>query len=337
MALRSAVISSRGGVHEVHVLGQRLAQRLGHGLHAPVGHQAPADLGLDLLLELLDARLVLVALEALLQRGEGLGRVVAGLVHEPLEHVVEVQVPQRPVEVVGAAHGAAGLHAGVALDRLAGERPQHGLVALEQRPVEHLGQLLGAHLVAAGAPHALEPLEALEPLQALHALELAVALGPVAVGVVAQGVLLAAQREVDLEDGLEGAPVGVGLHQGGAEGVLERLPVLEGDVLDRLHGIEVLGQAHRQARLAELDDEAAQQLEQRRAGGGGGGIGHGRPPGQLVAGGGVPGPGLGRAGLVAEHAPGQEGPVPGLDRRHGSAPIGLSAPPACGSVPAAGP
>ena len=56
------------GVHEVDVFGQRLAQRLGHGLDAAVGHQAAADLGLDLLLEPLDAALVLVALEALLER-----------------------------------------------------------------------------------------------------------------------------------------------------------------------------------------------------------------------------------------------------------------------------
>ena len=37
------------GVHEVDVLGQRLAQRLGHGLDATVGHQPSTDLGLDLL------------------------------------------------------------------------------------------------------------------------------------------------------------------------------------------------------------------------------------------------------------------------------------------------
>jgi hypothetical protein len=98
-------------VHEVDVLGQRLAQRLGHGLDAPVGHQAAADLGLDLLLQLVDAGLVLVALEALLERGERLGRLLAGLLHEPLEHAVEVEVPQRAVQVVGAADRPARLHA----------------------------------------------------------------------------------------------------------------------------------------------------------------------------------------------------------------------------------
>jgi hypothetical protein len=69
------------GVHEVDVLGQRLAQRAGHGLDAPVGHEAPADLGLDLLAELLDAGLVLVALQPLLQRVSS-PRLLAGLLHE---------------------------------------------------------------------------------------------------------------------------------------------------------------------------------------------------------------------------------------------------------------
>ena len=68
-----------GGVHEVDVLGQRLAQRLGHGLDAAVGHQATADLRLDLLLELIDAVLVLVVLEAVLERRERLGGGLAGL------------------------------------------------------------------------------------------------------------------------------------------------------------------------------------------------------------------------------------------------------------------
>ena len=74
MALRSDRHLLAGGVHEVDVLGQRLAQRAGHRLDAPVGHEGPADLGLDLLLQLLDAGLVLVLLEALLERGERLRR-----------------------------------------------------------------------------------------------------------------------------------------------------------------------------------------------------------------------------------------------------------------------
>ena len=81
--------------------------------------------------------------------------------------------------------------------------------------------------------------------------------------VVADGVVPAPQREVDLEDRLEGPPVGVVLHQRGRQGVLERLAVLERDVLDRLHGVEVLGEADRQARLAQLGDEPGEQLEHR--------------------------------------------------------------------------
>ena len=58
------------------------------------------------------------------------------------------------------------------------------------------------------------------------------------------------------------------LHQRGGERVLEGLAILERDVLDRLHGVEVLREAHRQAGLAELLDEPGQQLGDGRAGGG---------------------------------------------------------------------
>ena len=74
-------------------------------------------------------------------------------------------------------------------------------------------------------------------------------------------VLGPAQAEVDLEHGLEGPPVGVVLHHRGAEGVLERLTVLDGDVLHRLHRVEVLGERHREPRVAEFGDEAGEQIE----------------------------------------------------------------------------
>ena len=56
------------GMHELDVFGQRLAQRLGHRLGTAVGDEPAADLRLDLGLELLDATLELLALEALLER-----------------------------------------------------------------------------------------------------------------------------------------------------------------------------------------------------------------------------------------------------------------------------
>jgi hypothetical protein len=79
---------------------------------------------------------------------------------------------------------------------------------------------------------------------------------------VGEGVVAAPQREVDLEHGLEDAPVGGVLHERGGERVLERLAVVDGDVLHRLHGVEVLGEADRQAGGAQLGDEARQQLGQ---------------------------------------------------------------------------
>ena len=151
MALRSDAISS-AGVHEVHVLGERLAQRAGHGLHAAVGHQPPPDLGLDLLAELVDAGLVLVPLQPLLQ--QGFGSLLPGLLHQAVEHAVEVEVPQRAVQVVGAADRPAGLHPRVAPHRLAGQGLRHGLVALGQRSKSISASSSGRHLVAhaAGAP-----------------------------------------------------------------------------------------------------------------------------------------------------------------------------------------
>ena len=41
----------------------------------------------------------------------GPGGLLARLLHQPLEHAVEVEVPQRAVQVVGAADGPARLHA----------------------------------------------------------------------------------------------------------------------------------------------------------------------------------------------------------------------------------
>ena len=56
--------------------------------------------------------------------------------------------------------------------------------------------------------------------------------------------------------------MGVVLDQRGAQGVLEGFTILQRDVGDRLHGVEVLGQADREARVAEFGDEPAQEVQQ---------------------------------------------------------------------------
>ena len=58
-----------GRVHEVDVFGQGLAQRARHGFGAAVGHEPATDLRLDLLTQLLDARLVLVVSRGALRAG----------------------------------------------------------------------------------------------------------------------------------------------------------------------------------------------------------------------------------------------------------------------------
>ncbi len=76
-----------------------------------------------------------------------------------------------------------------------------------------------------------------------------------------QAVLRTTQAEVHLEHRFERPPVAVVLDQRGAEGVLERVAVVDRDVLHRLHRVEVLGEAHRQPGVAQLDDEPVEQLE----------------------------------------------------------------------------
>src|SRR5207253_5160918 len=61
---------------------------------------------------------------------------------------------------------------------------------------------------------------------------------------------------------LERPPVGVVLHQRGAQRVLERLPVLERYVAHGLHGVEVLGEADREPGQAQLLDETGQEVDQ---------------------------------------------------------------------------
>ena len=244
-------------VHELDVLGKRLAQRLRHGLDTAVGDEAATDLGLDLFLERVDASVELVTLEPFLQIGElGVMRLGALLLclHQLLEHAVEVEVPQRAVEVVRATHRAPRLHARKALHGLTGERLHECFVALHQSVVEQLHELLGRQRVHRTA----RLLTLAVPLThlVLHLLEELVDLI-----VVLQLVLRAAQREIHLEDGLEGTPVRGVLHHGGGQGELEGLAVLERDELHGLEGIEVLRERHRDAGVAEFSDETVDEFE----------------------------------------------------------------------------
>ena len=237
LAQRLHLIARR--VHELDVFGERFAQRLGHGLGASVGDEATADLGLDLLLELVDAMLVLLALEALLQRRHLALELLLGRLHQLVEHRVEVEVPQRAIQVVRATDWSAGLHPREPLDRLAGHRPHHRLVAAHQRLHQQVSDLLGCQRIepASGAALAVTLTHLF-----LHLAEHVVDLGLVTA---ADLVLGTAEAEVDLEHRLERPPVRVVLDQRGAQRVLEGVPVIDRDVLDGLHRVEVLGQADR--------------------------------------------------------------------------------------------
>ena len=147
-----------GGVHDVDVLGQRLAHRAGQRLGAAVLDQAAPDLGLHGPAELLDAGLVLVGGQPLLEVGQPVARRPGlGLAHQLGQHGVEVEVPQRPVEVVGAADRAARLHAGVAVDRVAGHHVHQAVVGRQEGLEQQLGQLFGRHALAAARALATGP------------------------------------------------------------------------------------------------------------------------------------------------------------------------------------
>ncbi len=159
-------------MHELDVFGQRLAQRLGHGLGTPIGDEPATDLGLDLFLELLDPFVVLVVLEALLERGQLATDLLAAGFHQLFEHRVEIEVAQRAIQVVRATDRPAGLHAGEALHGLSGQGAHQRLVAVHQGLHEQVGHLLGrqrvhrpacgtlalalAHLLLHLAPHLVE-------------------------------------------------------------------------------------------------------------------------------------------------------------------------------------
>ena len=180
------------------------------------------------------------------------------VLHQLLEHPVEIEVSQRPVQVVGATDRATGFHPRIATHRLTGHRAHHGLVALLQGVVEHLGQLFRGH----PSPGTTLTLVARSVTRRLR-IFLVVFVERRVEHVPGNFVLFAPEREVHIEDDLEGLPVGMVFHQRGRKCVLERRAILERDVLDRLHRIEILGEAHWESCVSKLDDEPAQQIEQR--------------------------------------------------------------------------
>ena len=183
--------------------------------------------------------------------------------HQPLQHGVEVEVPQRAVEVVGAADRPPGLHAGVAVDGVAGHHVHQRGVGRQQRLEEQLGQLLGRHALARRRRPSTSgpgPAAALRPACSPSPSAPRPRLAPRPSSPSAAGP----HGEEDLEGRLEGAPVRGRLHQRGGQRVLQGLAVLERDVVDRLGGVEVLGQRDRQPGAAQLGDEPGQEVEHGR-------------------------------------------------------------------------
>ena len=96
-------------MHEVDVFGKRLAQRLGHGLHAPIGHEASPDLSLNL----------------------------PGTCHRLKSALKSISASCSGV----TAYRSTWFHSGETHNRLSSQGPQHGVVATHERLEKHLGQL----------------------------------------------------------------------------------------------------------------------------------------------------------------------------------------------------
>ena len=186
------------------------------------------------------------------------------LVDQALHDLVEVEVPKRPIEVVGAADRSARLHAPVAIDGLAGHGLEHRAVGTQQRLVKHVGQLFGSHALAPAPASAA----ALALAAALARLAGAVLVGlgflTLLLGYTGDGVAGSAKGEVDLERRLIGRPVSGRLHQAGPQRVLDGLAVFERYVAQGLRGIQVLAQRHRDAGGPQFTDESCQEVQHGR-------------------------------------------------------------------------
>ncbi len=239
-------------------------------LGSPVGDEAAADLGLDLGLQLLDAGVVLIFQQALLEGGELAGpsppqdrsagvfvvqlaaRTSTRLGDEPGERALQVEMTKRPVKVISPPDRAPRLHGGVTRHGEAGDGAQQQLVPVAKRAYHHGGDLFSRGRLGAA--------------EAFRVLAVRCRLGsPVLLAegrsFPVQEKLRTANREVDLEGGVEGPPVVGGLNQGGAEGGLYCLAVLKGELSHRLGRVHLLGHRYRKPELAQFGHETDEDVE----------------------------------------------------------------------------
>jgi hypothetical protein len=232
-------------VHEVDILGERFAQGARHRFHAPIGDEPPPDLGLHELPQRAETFVDVGLLQPLRELVVGDLAGFARCAHEARTEVVEVELTERPVEVVGATDGTPRLHPRERADRGGREPPQLVAVHRLERLKQHRRELFARQL-AAGPAAGRVVVECLPHL--VVAVPLALHAGRV-------------QGEVDVEHRLERAPVMVVLHERRSERRLEHVALGDVDVLDRTHRVEVLRHGDRQAGGPQLVDESLEDVE----------------------------------------------------------------------------
>jgi hypothetical protein len=204
-------------------------QRPRHRLDASVGHQAPPDLCLDELAERAEALFELLELKTLRELVDRLLPIGARAGHQTRTQLLEVELAQRTIEVVRTADWPPRLHPRERGDRHGRQAPELVAVHRHQGFQQHRGELFARHLATGAATHCLRgkllPQLLVERVFAFHARRV--------------------QREVHVEDGFERLPVVMVLHERRSERGFEDVALGDVDVLDGMHGVEVLGHRHR--------------------------------------------------------------------------------------------
>ena len=232
------------GMHKFDIFWQWFTQSLRHRLCTPVGHKSPTNFCFYLLLKLLDPALEFIFFKTLFKFCEILRCLLAVCFHQFVEHVVKIKVSQRSIQVIRPTHRASRFHSRKTLHRLASKCSHHCLIAVHQCLHQHLRNFFGSERIhpAAASRSAFTLL--------LHLLFFAPQLCFGVSHLTRNLVFWSAQREVHLKDGFKCAPVRIALDKSCSQCIFKCLAILNRDLLDGFHCIQVFRQTDRQTRFS---------------------------------------------------------------------------------------
>ncbi len=237
-------------MHEIHLFDERLAQGLGDRLVSSIFHEPPADLIAYLLTQLLNPVGGVLGENAPPQIVQSIRLTGQQGLEQPFFECVYIELPEGPVQVVGAADRPSRLHPRQSLNGIACGTSQHVGVHLEKRVEERLEELFQVR--------SRRPTGAFGPVPRANRLV-----------PVAGRRFRPADGEVDVESGVERRLMAAVLDHRRPQGLAKRLPVCEIDEPQRLHTVDGFDHGDRYPRPAELLHEAGEQSEHPQPGAGG--------------------------------------------------------------------